>query len=316
MTREKRKKKKSVLPGRRRDLIFYALILAFPVAQFAIFYVGVNFNSVLLAFQDIDVVEGTVSWTFNNIQNVFMDMTQDPFLLKVLANSLLSYALITGIGTPLGLLFSYYIYKKFIFSHTLRVILFLPSIVSAIVMTAIFQFFVESAVPAFIKLITHADHVEGLMENPSTRYATVIFYNIWVGFGTSVLMYSNGMSGISVEMVEAAHIDGCTGLKEFWYITLPMVYSTLSTFIVTGVATIFTSQINLFSFYGESAPPEIQTYGYYLYRMTQSASSVSSDVNNPEFPRLAAMGLLMTFIVVPLTLGVQWLMKKFGPKED
>lgn len=309
-------KKRRRLTGRQKDLIFYILLLAFPVAQFAVFYIGVNFNSILLSFQKIDIVNGTVTWTFDNVSTMLHDMVQDPYLLKVLANSVVSYAIILGIGTPLGLLFSYYIYKKFVFSGGFRVILFLPSIVSAIVMTAIFQFFVEGAVPEFVKLVTHADRVQGLMENTATRYATLMFYNIWVGFGTSVLMYSNGMSGISPDIVESAHLDGCTGIREFWHITLPMIYPTLSTFLVTGVAAIFTNQINLFSFYGGSAPPEIQTYGYYLYKKTQAAAAVSKDVNNPEFPALSAMGLLMSVVVVPLTLFVRWALEKFGPKED
>ena len=40
-------------PARRlpRNLLFYSLLLALPLLQFCIFYVGVNLNSVLLAFK-------------------------------------------------------------------------------------------------------------------------------------------------------------------------------------------------------------------------------------------------------------------------
>ena len=123
-------------------------------------------------------------------------------------------------------------------------------------------------------------------------------------------MYSNGMSGISQEMVESAHLDGATGLTEFWKITLPMIYPTLSTFLITGIAGLFTNQIALYSFYGGGAPENLQTYGYYLYMRTKNATSDS------EYTLLAAMGLLLTVVVVPLTLGVKWALEKFGPKED
>lgn len=98
-------------------------------------------------------------------------------------------------------------------------------------MVTIFQFFVERAVPSFANQL-FGIKMKGMLENPSSRYFTIIFYNLWVGFGTSVLMYSNGMSGISQEMVESAHLDGATGLTEFWKITLPMIYPTLSTFLL------------------------------------------------------------------------------------
>ncbi len=302
-------KKRKELSGRQKDFIFYMILLAFPLLQFAVFYIGVNFNSVLLAFQRIDIISGTVTWTFDNIKNAFVDMTQSQSLLEMMGLSFLSYALILCIGTPLGLLFSYYIYKKFRFSGAFRVILFLPSIVSAIVMTAIFQFFVERAVPELVRMIT-GSRMQGLLENKETRYGTLIFYNIWVGFGTSVLMYSNGMSAISPDIVESAHLDGATGFREFYHITLPMIYNTLSTFLVTGVAGIFTNQLNLYSFYGTGAPYSMQTYGYYLYRRTQAAASEA------EYPPLTAMGLIMTAVVVPLTLTVRYLLERFGPKED
>ena len=301
--------KEKKLKGKHKDLIFYILMMAFPVVQFSLFYIGVNGGSFLLSFQKIDIVENTVVWTWDNIARIFKMMTTDMALLATAKVSLLSYALLLCIGTPLGMLFSYYIYKKLPLSGAFRVILFLPSIISAIVMVTIFQFFVERAIPEIVNLFFHKE-IPGLMENPGSRFATIIFYNIWVGFGTSVLMYANGMSGISQELVESAHLDGATGIREFWSITLPMVYPTLSTFLITGVAGIFTNQLNLYSFYGGGAPEKVQTYGYYLYTRTQSAAS------RAEYPDLATMGLFLTVIAVPLTLLVKWALEKFGPRED
>lgn len=304
-----RSDKERIIKGKHKDMIFYILMMAFPVVQFAVFYIGVNGGSFLLSFQNIDITTNTTIWTFQNISNVCKMMTRDAEILSMAGMSLLSYALILFIGTPLGLLFSYYIYKKLPLSGAFRVILFLPSIVSAIVMVTIFQFFVERAVPEIIRVIS-GKQIEGLLENQNSRFATIIFYNIWVGFGTSVLMYANGMGGISQEIVESAHLDGATGIREFWHITLPMVFPTLSTFIITGVATIFTNQLNLYSFYGDRAPGNVQTYGYYLYNKTQAATS------RAEYPELAAMGLLLTFIAVPLTLVIKWALEKFGPQVE
>lgn len=296
------------MSGRKKDLIFYVLMMLFPIAQFSIMYIGVNFNSFLLSFKNIDI-DGNYTWTFSNISDAFNLLRTSPLLRSAAKNSLSSYLLLTFIGTPLGLVFSFYIYKKLPLSGAFRVILFLPSIISAIVMVTIFQFFVERAIPAFWQKAFNVK-IKGLIENQASRYATIIFYNLWVGFGTGVLMYSNAMSGIPQEIVESAHLDGATGINEFWRITLPMVYPTLSTFLITGVAGLFTNQINLYSFYGGSAPESVQTYGYYLFTRTQLAKSES------EYPLLSAMGLLFTIVIVPLTFGVKWMLEKFGPKED
>lgn len=292
-----------------KNFLFYCLLMAFPLVQFLVFYIGVNFNSILMAFQRIDIQKDTVEWTVSNIQNAFQMMTGSPELLSVLSVSVISYVILTGIGIPLGLFFSYYIYKKLPLSGAFRVILFLPSIMSAIVMATIFQFFVERAIPT--AMIQFFDvEMMGLMENPETRFACILFYNILMGFGANVLMYTNSMSGISQEVVEASQLDGASTLQEFLHVTLPMIYPTIAMFIFTGIAGIFTNQLNLFSFYGAAAPGGISTYGYYFYTKTQGAKSIA------EYPLLSAMGLFMSAVAVPLTLLVKWLLEKFGPNED
>lgn len=304
----KKNKTKRIWKGKHKDLVFYILMIAFPVVQFCIFYIGVNVNSFLLAFQKIDLIDNSHIWTGENFANAFKLLTASDGLLPMLGRSLLAYVLLTGIGTPLGLLFSYYIYKKMPCSNGFRVLLFLPSIISAIVMVTIFQFFVERAIPAISQTLFNVQ-IKGLLENPDTRFATLMFYNIWVGFGTGVLLYANGMSGISQEIVDSAHLDGAYGIKEFWHITLPMVYPTLTTFLIAGVAGIFSNQINLYSFYGNNAPADMQTFGYYLYSLTQNAKSRS------EYPISAALGLILTFVAVPMTLLAKKALEKLGPKE-
>ncbi len=302
-------KKRRLTKQRRTDLIFYCCMIAFPVIQFLIFYIGVNLNSMLLSFKDIDIVAGTETWTFAHIREAFTLMTTSPMHISAFKMSLLCYVIGLVVGVPLGLLFSYYIYKKFPMGNTLRVILFLPSIISAIVMVTIFQFFVERAIPAAASQWFGIE-MQGLIENTDTRFATIMFYNILVSFGMTALIYSNGMAGISPEIVEAAQLDGCTGLREFWHITLPLIYPTITTFLITGVAGIFTNQMNLYSFFGTSAPESLFTWGYYLYVQTQVAASEA------EYPLLAAMGLLLTVVIVPVTLLVKWLLEKYGPKTE
>ncbi len=294
---------------RDRNFLFYSILMAFPVIQFLVFYVGVNMNSILMAFQKIDVKNDTVKWTLSTIKTAFESMTGSPELISVLVVSIVAWLILTVIGTSLGLFFSYYIYKKLPLSGAFRVILFLPSIMSAIVMATIFQFFVERAIPAAAMQFFDFKMM-GLMENPETRFTSIIVYNILMSFGANVLMYTNSMSGVSQEMVEASQLDGATTFQEFWYVTMPTIYPTLTMFMITGVALIFTNQLNLFSFYGVNAPGGIQTYGYYFYAKTQSAQSMA------EYPLLSAMGILMTVVAVPLTMFVKWAMEKHGPSEE
>ena len=293
-----------------RDLIFYILMLAYPVIQFCIFYIGVNFKSILFSFQRIDVFNNTRTFTFDNIRDSFNLLTLDKTMIETEKMSLRVYFISLITGVPLGLLFSFYIFKKRFVSNAFRVLLFLPSIVSSIIMVTIFRFFTNEALLEIMKKFFGRVIEEGLVSNPKTSFRTVMFYNIFVSFGTSVLMYSNRMSAIDTEMVEAAHLDGAVGFKEFWYIILPHTFSTLSTFLIVGIAGIFSNQFNLFSFFGKEAPDKLRTFGYYLYVQTANAKSEA------DYPILSSLGFLLSIVAIALTFTVRWLLNKIEPSEE
>lgn len=139
-----------------------------------------------------------------------------------------------------------------------------------------------------------------------TRYATVMFYNLFVSFGTTVLLYSNKMSSISPEVIEAAQLDGANSVQEFFRIVLPQTYPTLSVFLISGVAGIFINEINNFAFFKYSWKSDTATLGFLMY-LTQKAKA---DI--VQYPPLAALGIMMSAIAIPLTFAV----KKLPQKSD
>jgi ABC-type sugar transport system permease subunit len=284
-----------------------------PIAQFLVFDVGVNFNSILLAFKEYHLNLQTDKFEyifvgFGQFKNVILKLTSDPKLKAAVPNSIVLYLIGLGISSPLSLFFSYYIYKKKFASTFFRIALFLPSIISPIVLGVMFNNFAEEAIPAYVfKWFNVA--CPNLISNAGTRFSTLVFYNIWVGFGTSTLLYSSSMSSIDSEITEAAQLDGCFGIKEFIFIVFPLIYGTWSTFFYTGLVGIFTNQLHLHAFFGNGAPTPVYTIGYYMYVQTQSGTLET-------YPYLAAMGLMMTALVTPFVFLVKWLLRKIGPSVE
>lgn len=304
-----RKKSTAMKRAKRNTTLFYVSLMALPVAQFLFFYIGVNFRSLLYAFQKIDVVTNKTTWTIKNFTNIFHSFKTSNLYLDLFKTSILSYLITLIVGVPLGLFFSFYIAEKLPGASAFRVILFLPSIISSVTLVSIYSACVNQALPALMNDL-FGKAMKGGLDNENTRYFTIMFYNVLISFGASVLMYSNSMSAIAPEIIEAGKLDGATGMKKFIYIVFPQVFGTLSTFLIMGVAGIFTSQIELFSFYEASAPSEVRTFGYHLYVHAQLAT------NEAEYPALAALGLLLTAIAVPLTMLVKWLLQKYGFSEE
>ena len=297
---------------RKNDLIFYIVMLALPVLQFVIFYLGVNINSILMVFQRYDdAAKEFVFLDFPNLFQNFADVfhalgteTVFPYALK---NSLISYVVSLIAGTGFALIFSYYVYKKFPLHGLVKVVLFAPSIISGMVLVSIFVEFVNVVIPGISELTT-GEQMIGFITNPPTNktFGTILFYCIWIGFGGSILLYVGAMNNISESVSEACRIDGANLFQELIYIVLPLIYPTFVTFMVVGVGGIFTNQMALYAFFGPNADQTIQTFGYYLFKTTKEAGE-------RDYPFLATMGILMTLIVAPLTFLVKWALEKAGP---
>lgn len=113
------------------------------------------------------------------------------------------------------------------------------------------------------------------------------------------------MTRIPVSVVEYAQIDGVSAVREFFSITMPLIFSTLSTFIIVGIAGFFTNQAFLFEMFGKNANVKVQTFGYYLFMLTYSGEA--------NYPYAAAGGLVFTIVAVPLTYLVKYLLDKVDP---
>lgn len=294
------------------EKIFYWCVLVLPLIQFYIFYIGVNFNSILLSMQEITQDpsgEGYIyTWVGmkNIIENAKFLFTEYEFL-QSWKNSGIAYIVGLFFGMGFSLFFSYYIYKKHFFSEVFKVMLFLPSIISSVALVMIFAFFAEDGYPVLMEKV-FSKQVSGLLGNADTKWGTILFYTVWMSFGGSVLMYLGAMNAISESVVEAATLDGITPLKEFIYITFPLIYPTFVTFFVTGLAGFFTNQMNLYTFSETQVSLKHYTFGYWLFYNTSRGFTY--------YPKVASYGVLFTLMIAPITFLLRWLLERIGPSVD
>ena len=278
---------------KKKKLIFYTLLLIFPVVQFLIFYVFVNINSILLAFQEFDSQTATFNFLgieqfFDNFKEVIDDIFNDIEMKTATINSI----------------FAYLMYKKIPAHGAFRIVLFLPQIISSLVISLMFRYFVEVAMPSLIGV--------NLLVSKDSAFNTMIFYCIWASFGSQIIIYTNAFSQISPELIEYGKLEGITMWQEFFRVALPAIFPTITIYLVAGVAGIFTNQAALFNFFGADARGDVQTLGYIFFVKVLKSEAASY----AQYPYASAAGLLFTVIATPLTLLIKWALEKFGPKED
>ena len=294
-------------PLKKGDVIFYCLLLIIPLTQIAIFYFGVNFQSFLLAFQTRND-QGQFVFDVSKNWNSFVHDVQTPIFWTYIKNSFLVYLFTVLAGTVLATIFSYYIYKKRTLCNFFKFVLFLPSILPAILLVIMFKGFIGSGVPAYLNFLFHIDYSQELgggnifLKENTTTLVVITIYSIWISFGSQVLVYTGAMDQIPQEIIEAGKIDGTNSLTEFIHIILPSILETVGTFLIVGLASIFTNQNNLFNFYGGGGPREHYTIGYYLYLLVKNGEA--------NYPYVSFVGLVFTLFIIPLTFIVRKLITK------
>lgn len=298
--------------GRNRDkirnLVFYSSLVAIPLAFFILSEFVINGNSILLAFQKYEGRRPSFAGfdNFKRLINEFLDPKTG--FMDMLKRSLLVYVISNTIGTVLPIIFTYYVYKKLFMHNIFKVILFIPSVLSSIVTVSIFKMTANEVLPQIYKMLT-GEVLDPLLSNPNTTFKTLLIYTVWMGLGGSLLTQLAAMNTVDPSVTESAQLEGISFYQELWHIVLPACYQVLTLGFVTGIALIFTNNMNLYAFYGTGAPGNASLIGYYFQVETLSAEWI-------DYPYLAAWGLIVTIIVTPLTLISRHLINKYGPTEE
>jgi sn-glycerol 3-phosphate transport system permease protein len=84
----------------------------------------------------------------------------------------------------------------------------------------------------------------GLLRDPDTALWSVAMSSVWASLGFTFILVTAGLQGIPDDVHEAAAIDGATGTRRFWSITMPLLGPTLL-FVVIVLTT------RAFQAYGE-----------------------------------------------------------------
>lgn len=290
--------------------IFYGIMVTFPLLWFAVFYVGVNINSILLAFKNYDLTTGAITFAgFENFVRFGTDFFGGIELKAAISNSLSLFLGTVLIGMSLAVIFAFYVYKRFIGEGVFRVLLFVPTVIPSIALVIMYSYFVDRALPVVFKNVLGIKML-GLLTDANTQWGTILAFNVLMGFGPNVLMYLSAMSRIPEDIIEYGQIDGLNYAKEFLYIVFPLISSTVVTFFVVNIASFFTSQGNLYSFFSERADNSLYTIGYYLFIKVQGRGSITN------YPYASAGGLILTCIAAPVTLLARWGLNKLTPEVE
>ncbi len=300
------KKKKS----KKHEIIFIVCMLALPVAQWLVFWLSVNLSSIKLAFTDMRTGE----FTWVNFRNVWENLTASYGEINIAVKNTFKYFLAHLLITnTIALVVAYFLYKRIALYKGFRIIFYLPAIVSSVAMTTVFSQFIAPSglLGNIMNAFGRPLPPEGLLARAGSATNVIIFYTVWTGISTNMLLFGGAMTRVPVEILESARLDGCSAFREFFQMIFPLILPTVSTVIIVTFTTIFTSTGPILLF--TRGDYETTTIAYWIFEKVYGNGVIGGSTANYNI--VSCAGLCFTVVGVPIIMFVRYLMNKLPTVE-
>ncbi len=309
------KPKKSYYSSRKfRQMWFLIALCIVPLINFAIFWVFVNFKTILLTFQRYDVSTGSYEFIgISRYVSVFKQYVLGtvPANQNVYLNSLRAIV-INIIILPIAFIASYSFYKKIRFEKFFRVLFMFPSIISLVVLTMVYRYMFSNdfgPIAMFIETLT-GTKTSWLSEDSNYLWTLIYIFAIWAGLGTNVIMISGAMMRIPSDITEACLIDGVGFWREAIQFVLPLIMPTIGIYFISILTSClaFTMQPMLIA-KNVGAENKYLTMSWYIYRVTNGGSK-------DQMLQASTVGIVFSMLLMPFVIGARILANKITPEVD
>ena len=174
----------------------------------------------------------SVKKDFIGVQN-YISMFNDKTFVSSLKNTLLYGFVCTFLQQVIGLAMAVFLNTKFKGRGIARTVIYMPAMVSGLVMGYIMYFFFQTKGGVMNDIISSMGLATvDWLGNGNTAIAVIIFINTWQFVGVSMVIYLAGIQGVSQSYIEAATVDGANAWQRFRFITLPLLQPALASSII------------------------------------------------------------------------------------
>jgi multiple sugar transport system permease protein len=252
------------------------LFLLPAMALLAVFTYYPITQAVRLSFYKWEIISEPVYNGIENYRDTFSDFKFRNSMLVTLQYVFVSVPLTIILALLTALLLN----SKIRLRNLFRSLIFFPAFTSLVAIGMIWKYMYSTdygILNYFISLF--GGRPVGWLSNPSMALWSLILVTVWHGLGWNMVIFLAGLQNIPEVYFEAAKIDGASGLKRFWFITLPLL-KPITTFAVV-VAVIYAFRSFDFVYVTTQGGPGISTsllmwyfyrQGFIMYRMGQATA--------------------------------------------
>lgn len=228
----------------------YLMLLVWPALIWLFVFWYAPLFGVVIAFENYNVGLGILNSPFVGLKH-FIELFNDKLFFNALRNTLMYSFLNLIIGFPIPIIFALMLSELNSmknFKRVVQTISYMPHFLSWAFVASFLVSFLSGSGLFNQMLIMLGIRSEGyaFMANQGSFITVILMSGIWKGFGYSSIIYLAAMSAVSVEMYEAALIDGASRWQKIWYVTLPSIKPTIVVLLILTISSMINSNFEQF----------------------------------------------------------------------
>ncbi|OME85145.1 ABC transporter permease [Paenibacillus sp. FSL A5-0031] len=243
--------------------------------------------------------------TYIGLDN-FKALIQDPIVWRAIGND---YFLVIGKVIGIILLATFFAVAvtrlRVRGQQFFRLVFFLPNLISIVVIGVLWRFVYNPSIGflnSFLGIFTNVHNNRPWLGEEGTALWSILWPSIWAGVGFYFLLLVASILSIPASLYEAAEMDGASPNRQFWRITLPLIWEQVKVSILHIVMTTLNGSFVMVLLMTEGGPDNsTQVLGSYLYQM---------GFRQFHMGYAAALGVLILILSLATTLVLQRVLRR------
>lgn len=295
------KQKVDIVGTLKRYKFLYAM-LALPLLYYLIFCYWPMYG-VLIAFKKYNFVQGIWGSKWVGFR-YFKEYLGDPYFWKLVRNTILLniYGLLWGFPAPVILALLINEIKGMWFKRITQTISYLPHFISTVVVCGMVIGFLANDGPINNMLASIGLKRLSFMMMPGWFRTVFISSGIWQGIGWGSIIYLAAITGVDVQLYEAAIIDGAGRLKQALHVTIPAIVPVIVIMLILSVGGMMSVAFEkILLLYNGSTYEVSDVISTYVYRR---------GITGADFSYATAVGVFQSLVGMIFLFGANFISRR------
>ena len=276
-------------------ILFIGVFMVYPLVDVFVYSFEEGYNSASQTYFGI----GSYNYSY---------VLHDPYFLQAIKNTLILVLITVPLSTGIALLISLGLSAIKPLRKLFQTVYFLPYVTNTLAVGMVFMILFKKTpyTDGFVNLLLSfvgAGPIDFIDGPYWAKMLVLCIYTIWIVMPFKILVLTSALASVKEDYYNAARIDGTSGFRVFYKITLPMISPMLFYLVITGFIGAFKAYSDAVAIFGTNLnAAEMNTIVGYIYDMLYGDSG--------GYPSYASAAAIILFAIVLTITCINLLIRK------